>query len=213
MQNVDVFIHKNAPGSLVAEWAKREECWLAIQKETFDISFDSIKADMISKSGSQRRRQTEQEMEEAGMDINRERIMSIPHGIWRRVEEWGYTSNKLTQFQYNTAGSISDKLSTRKKPTDNEVSNGIKVLDIAISLVPELFHEIDDVPLKDLTSQETITIDLINKVVNWDKKAKKLANYEYTFMNSLVAGTKTLSEHNQKLALKNLAKAKKYGFK
>lgn len=213
MQHVDAFIHKNAPGSLVAEWAKKEDCWLAIQSEDFGLSFATIKSDMETKATAQRRRQTEQEMADAEIDLNRQRIESIPYSIWKKVEEWGYTSGNLTQFQYNTAGSIGDRLSTKKKLTENDVTNGVRVLDIAIDSVPELFHEIDETQNAFTVADIPVTIELIKKVVTWYKRAKKLNDFEYKLMDSLGNGSKTLSEYSEKLARKNIEKAKKYGFR
>jgi hypothetical protein len=212
MQHVDAYIHKNAPGSLVGEWAKKEDCWLAIQGETFRLSLDPIKGD-LEKAGAQRRRQTEQELAYAEIDLNRERIESIPYTVWKRIEQWGYTSNNLTQFQYNAAGSIGDKLSTKKKLTESDIANGIKVLDVSIPLVPELFHQIDDSQDTTPALEFAVTIDQIKKVVSWDKRAKRLSDFEYRLMDSLANGSKSLSDHSQKLAKKNIEKAKKYGFR
>ena len=57
-----------------------------------------------------------------------------------------------------------------------------------------------------------ITIELISKIVRWDKKNKKLRVSDFVFMSELAKGNKPLTERNKSFALSNLVKVKKLGF-
>lgn len=212
MLRVDDFIRENAPGSLVGEWAKREDCWLAIQKESFGISFDSIKADMEKKDGPVRYRQTDQEIEQTEFETARKRIESVPAAIWKKAEEWGRTSERLTQYQYNVAGTLGSKKGTKAKFTEGDVTNGNRVLDIIIALAPELFQDAENIPEEYNMDKVPVTIETVQRLVAWDKRRKRLKPNEYLLMESLASGNQGMLDSCQRMARANVEKAKKYGF-
>jgi len=49
-------------------------------------------------------------------------------------------------------------------------------------------------------------------MVLWDKKNKKLKDFEYKFMLDLSEGRKSMSDRNKFIAGLNLIKVKKFGF-
>jgi hypothetical protein len=57
-----------------------------------------------------------------------------------------------------------------------------------------------------------ITHDLIEKIVKWDKKNKRLDAYKYRFMLDLLEGRLTLTERNKFIATLNLKTIEKWGF-
>jgi hypothetical protein len=58
-----------------------------------------------------------------------------------------------------------------------------------------------------------ITLDLIERIVLWDKKNKRLDAYKYRFMVDLLEGRKALTDRNKYLARLNLKTVEKYGFR
>ena len=58
-----------------------------------------------------------------------------------------------------------------------------------------------------------ITIDLIERIVQWDKRNKRLDAYKYRFMVDLLEGKMTLTDRNKSLVRLNLKTAEKYGFR
>ncbi|MCC7232201.1 MAG: hypothetical protein IT242_04605 [Bacteroidia bacterium] len=80
---------------------------------------------------------------------------------------------------------------------------------------PELLEDIDEINEKNKQSKkkDEITLDIVKKIVQWDKKNKRLEGYQYKFMAELAEGKKPWSEHHKKIATLNLNKAKRYGFK
>jgi len=57
-----------------------------------------------------------------------------------------------------------------------------------------------------------ITLEQIINIVQWDKKNRKLKDFEYKFMLELSEGRKPLTDRNKFIAGLNLQKLKKYGF-
>jgi hypothetical protein len=62
-----------------------------------------------------------------------------------------------------------------------------------------------------LNAQLTI-INLIRKIVQWDKENQKLEVSEHQFISEIVQGKKELTDVNKKIVVEYLNKVKKYGF-
>jgi hypothetical protein len=217
MSKIETFIKKNAPGSLYGEYAKKEDCWNAVKSNDFKIDLSVLKNDLeSSSSATKRQRITDDEIAKAEFEASLERINSVPHQTWKRIEEWGQLENKLNKYQSDMASTISNRLRLNRHLTAIEISNAHKILDIVTTDAPELFYDIDQLNQDEEKSskQKTlITLDVIKEIVRWDKKNKRLKDYEYQFMSNLAEGTKPLSERNLFIANLNLEKVKKYGFK
>jgi hypothetical protein len=217
MSKIETFIKKNAPGSLYGEYAKKEDCWNAVKSNDFKIDLSVLKNDLeSSSSATKRQRITDDEIAKAEFEASLERINSVPHQTWKRIEEWGQLENKLNKYQSDMASTISNRLRLNRHLTAIEISNAHKILDIVTTDAPELFYDIDQLNQdeeKSCKQKTEITLDVIKEIVKWDKKNKRLKDFEYQFMFNLAEGTKPLSERNLFIANLNLKKVKKYGFK
>lgn len=218
MVKVEGFIKSNAPDSLYGEWAKKEECWNTIKNSS--ISFDQglVKDDFINpKSQTLRRKITESDSENQQIQEDYEKIKSIPHKTWDKIEQWGLATTKLTQQQRNTALTIAGRVRNNTKISDYERVTGIKIIDVVIENSPELLFEIDEISIKtDFAKNENeikITIDLIKKMVEWDKKNKMLKDHYFVFMNNIVMGKYPLNERAENYAKISFKFLKKNGFK
>jgi len=214
MTKIEAFIKANAPGSLYGEWAKKEECWEAVKTQDFKIDYQQIAQDIISKSSGQRKRVSSEEAEGLLVQQEYEKIKAIPANIWRKIEEWGEAGNKLTEYERGIAYSIAGRITNNSKIGDNERRIGVNIIDKVIASAPELLFEFDEQEPLDPSELilNDISIDTILKVVQWDKRHKKLKDFEFTFMHELSTGKTTLTPRNKKIALENLKKVKKYGF-
>lgn len=95
------------------------------------------------------------------------------------------------------------------------MSNGISIIQKIIDKAPQLLDGIDEKneEQKQQLEKSEITIDVVKKIVQWDKRNKRLKDFEFIFMTELVEGKKSFTDQNKKIASWNLAKVKKYGFK
>ena len=216
MTKIEGFIKDNAPGSLYGEWAKKEECWTSIKEKDFDISFDSLKEDLASKTTVKRKRISDDQMAQAEQDASVERIRSIHPQTWKKIENWGKVTGNLSQYQINMAYTIGNRINNNRNFSEIERIHANSILDLIADLVPELFFDMENYFNEDenvKVVEPEITLELIKEIVKWDKKNKRLQPFEYRFMADLVEGKRDLTDRNKFIAKMNLEKAKKYGFR
>jgi hypothetical protein len=215
MSKIEDYIKNKAPGSLFGEWAKKEECWNAIKNESFDIELESIKGDLENKSSEKRKKLTEDETLKAEIESSLNRLKSIHFKTWKKIEDWGRESQNLTQYQYDISSTLSSKIRNNRTITDIERNQGETILNIVAEFNPELFFDMDDFFNEDNSikvEEVEITIELIERIVKWDKKNKRLDAYKYRFMVDLLEGKMKLTDRNKYLVGLNLKTVEKYGF-
>src|SRR5690606_29157213 len=216
MSKIEDYIKTKVPGSLYGEWAKKEECWNAIKNESFEIDLENLKSDLENKLSEKRKKLTEDETQKAEIEASLNRLKSIHIKTWKKIEDWGRTTQNLTQYQYDMASTLSSKIRNNRTITNIERNQGEAILNIVAEVNPELFFDMDEFFIEDdikKVEEVEITIDLIEKVVQWDRKNKKLDAYKYRFMVDLLEGSKSLTDRNKFLARLNLKTAEKYGFR
>lgn len=214
MVRVETFIKNTAPGSLYGEWAKREECWEALKRENFDIDISLIKSDLEDpRKKTIRRKISETETEQIQIEEEITRLRSIPPPVWHKIEAWAKVNDEFTIQMRNVAFDLAARVRNNTAISNYERTSGIKILDFVWGKAPELLYEADDFPeTKNEPIKREITIDVIKKIADWDKKNKRLKGFEYLHLLDLIEGRKTLNDHNKKIAGWHLNKVIKYGF-
>lgn len=215
MVKVEDFIKANAPGALYGEWAKKEECWNILKEQDFKIDFKSLlKQDFEDpKNSSQRKRVSDEETSQMQIQEDIEKLKSIPPKIWHKIEDWGRNAGTLTEQQKTVAYNLCGRIRNNSKILEYERQTGIAILDLVILKAPELLYEIDELnEQKEIPEKQEITLELIKKTIQWDKRNRVLQDYQFKFMLELAEGKKELTEHNKKIAGLNLEKLKHKGF-
>jgi hypothetical protein len=217
MIQIERFIKKNAPGSLYGEWAKKEECWLEVKKQAFDFDVESIKADLEDpKSRLVRKKLTEEEAEGNLVISDLEKLKSVPAKIWNKIEEWGQSTGMLSVQQQSVAWNLPGRFRNNNKISEYERNSGIRILDMVIENAPQILFEIDDVETY-LTDDDApaydIGLELVKKMVEWDRKNKKLKDHHFKYMVNLIEGKFSLSDQAKRYVLLNLEQLRKFGFK
>jgi len=216
MKEIETFIKNNAPGSLYGEYAKKEDCWNAVKGKDFKVDLSVLKEDLeSSSSATKRQRISDDEIAKAEFEASLQRIKSVHPPIWRNIEEWGRSENHLSKYLCDMANTISKRLLNKRQLTAIEIGNAHKILDIVANEAPELFFPLDELNEKKNNEGEqklSITLDDIKAVVKWDRKYKRMEDYEYKFMADLAEGKKPLTDKNLFIAGLNLKKVKKFGF-
>lgn len=216
MLRTEEFIKQNAPGSLYGEWAKKEDCWERLKATNLNMGLDELKNDLLSNGSSNRRKLTKEDTDQAEIEASLERIKSIHPKTWKKIENWGRETSKFSQYQIDMANTLGKRIRSNRVISDNERKQGEEILNIVADKNPELFFDMEDFFEEDENKKqesEEITIDLVKKVVQWDKRNKRLKPYEYRFMSDLAEGKKGMTSRNLYIAGLNLRKVKKYGFR
>lgn len=187
---VERFIKTNAPGSLYGEWAKKEECWLAVKNHNFNLNLGKIKSDLESASNNQNRKKiTVDDTLEIQISEEINKIKSVPSQGWRLIEEWGKTTGLLSTQQQNTAWNIGSKIRTNNNLSDIERKSGIRILDLVIDHNPEMLLNIDEnqkAETNNTGSNLLINLNTVLMLDKWQKENKKLDWKDESFYKGLV---------------------------
>ncbi len=212
---MDNFLKTESPESLIEMWARKESCWELVKQHDFKIDFSAIKADMMDKKNATKRVLiSADEAEIIQQKENLEKIKSVPPSMWKKIEEWGSTTQNLSANLQNIAFTLSGRIRSNSRILESEISGGLRILEMVIDKEPELLFDMDNIPEQQskLIDNTEITIAAIKKMVQWDRTHKRLKDFEYRLMADIVEGKKTLNDLNKKYAKFNLVKVKKYGF-
>ena len=214
MLKTEEYIKKNAPGSLYGEWAKKEECWLQIRQQNFDVSLHEISDDLETSSYASRRKLKKEDTIKAETQTSLDRLKLVHPKTWKKIEQWGKETGKLTQFQRDMANTIGSRLRAQKELTETERKQGEKILDIA-DKNPQLFLDMEDFFLEDeseVIAGTNITLDLVWRIVEWNKNNRLLKPQEHRFLEYLASLKLNMEGKNKYIAACLLKKAKKQGF-
>lgn len=220
MNTIETYIKDSAPGGLYGEWAKKEECWIQLKNKNFKFDLSSINQDLIDKKNPSKRKITtvdETELQKQQEEI--EKIKSIPTKVWKKIEEWGRETDNLSSVHQNTAWNISLKIRNNSNLLPNEISNGIVILEKIIDKAPELLYAVDEFQTITTTNKTEdtedteITLDLLRKMVQWDRVNKRLKPYHFRLMFDILNDKQKLTLQNKKYCLINFNYISKYGFK
>ena len=214
MTKIDNYINDFAPGSLYGEWAKKEDCWEQIKLQEFDIDLETISSDLI-KSGNTRKRLNNNEINDLEKQRQIDQIFAIPPDIWRKIWIWGSDTNELSSLQKTSAFNMINKVRRQSDPIEAERNRALEVIEIVIEKAPDLLYEIDSLDIVEEKGEDTeeITIELVEQMVAWDKKNKRLKASHFRFLFNIVQGKTQLNDHTRKYVIINLQYIKKFGFK
>lgn len=117
---VDRFMRETAPGGLIGEWAKKEDCWKTLQCYDTGIDISQLEKFYYSAEEMKSRYQTsildpeqktliEQKVRERGSDG------------WIDIEQWAKATGKLEQSQINLIWKFIRKIDNNKPFTDKEL--------------------------------------------------------------------------------------------
>lgn len=218
MMQIETFIKTNAPGSLYGEWAKKEECWNNVSNQRFTIDLTPLAADLADQIRSQVRQPlTDQDADRIAADSVSTWLRSVPAATWKQIGEWGYATARLSMRQRDLVRGLSVAITTGRKFNDVELRNGPELLESLIDEAPELFSNIEaeaDIVLESPHQEsETITIDLLQRMVAFDRKKKCLKIHHHVLMRQIANGEKSLTGVNLTYMQNNLKMLSKWGFK
>jgi hypothetical protein len=217
MVEIEAYIKETAPGGLYGEWAKKEDCWIKVKENSFTFDLSSIKQDMIDKRNQQKRNViSDDETENQIIQEQLETIKSITYEGWKKIEKYGYDTKNLSDFQINIAFNLAGRIRNKTKISETERNTALKIIEIIIDKTPEILFEIDELEENNSDKTDTkkteIDLELVKRMVDWDRKHRKLEDYKFAFMNNIVLGKAQLTDYNKKLCQYNYEKLKKFGF-
>jgi hypothetical protein len=198
------------------EWAKKEECWTDLKGQNFSINLNKIKQDLEDPdSPTIRRRISDEDNQQVQIQEELEIVKSVPPDIWHKIEEWGRATKELSDQQMNVAFNLAGRVRNNSRVSDYERQAGIIIIDKVIAKAPEILNEIDDIHSANSTASRPseISLELVKKMVEWDRKNKRLKDHHFKYMFDVVNGKLPFGDQAKRYATINLQTLKKYGFK
>jgi hypothetical protein len=222
MKQVNQFILDKSPVSHFIEWAKKEECWEMVKNNSWNVDISDIQADLIDIKNPPKRNIIE-ETEDSASDAQHEEsiIRSIPFALWKKIETWGKNSDLLSINQQSTAFNMAFKVKNNQKIVDSDRTKAMAIFDIVCEHNIDLLAEADELTeqtkVENITTETSdtdlgITVELIKKMADWDKRRKILKGWQWAVMNEIALGSRPLDSRLAWGCKKNLELLKKHGF-
>ena len=227
MKQVNNFILRESPISHYIEWAKKAECWFAVESNKWDYNLDEIRQDFIDeKNPPKRNHKNDVEDEESDKRHKEGIIRAIPFSLWKKIETWGRDTEMLQPTLTSLASDIAYKIKNNRKLNDSDISRGYLIYENVWQHNPELLEEADSLAEQDRAKaeeasgtssqrtdgQDEITLELIQSMVEWDKRRRILEDWKWKAMKDVTDGTKPLTDRMKYAFYFNLQKLKKAGF-
>lgn len=222
MKQINKFILENSPSSHYIEWAKKEDCWNTIKQKSWNVNLTEIKSDLIDKSQpSKRYIIAETDEDNAQRDYELDLLNSIPFKMWKEIEQWGKESGFLSILQQSTAFDTSFKIKNKKPLSDSDRMKAMAIFDIVCNHNIELLEMAEDLAQEtepanskpnSIPDGETISMDLVIKMVEWDKRRKNLKDWQWNTMKAITEGKYPLEGKYIYACLMNLKVLKRAGF-
>lgn len=228
MKQVNMFILNESPVSHYIEWAKKEECWLKVRSNKWAYNLDEIRQDLVDEKNPPRRNHKNvSDTEETERRHKEDIIRAIPFSLWKKIEMWGRDTRMLQPTSTSLANDIAYKIKNNRKLNDSDISRGYMIYENVWQHNPELLEEADDLanqdcmttnqftnipPQQSNMNQDEITLELINSMVEWDKRRRILEDWKWKAMKDVADGNKPLTDRIKYVFYLNLQKLKKAGF-
>lgn len=222
MKQINKFILENSPSSHYIEWAKKEDCWYTIKQKSWNVNLAEIKSDLIDKSQpSKRYIIAETDEDNAQRDYELDLLNSIPFKMWKEIELWGKESGYLSIIQQSSAFDISFKIKNKKPLSDSDRIKAMAIFEIVCNHNIEILEKAEELSQETETTNpnrttvlegETISMDLVIKMVEWDKRRKNLKDWQWNTMKAITEGKYPLEGKYIYACLMNLKVLKRAGF-
>jgi hypothetical protein len=212
MLQVNPFIMTISPSNNYLEWAKKEECWLAVRdSKEWEYDLDSIEDDLIDPNHHVVRKVTVNNAADDKSEHDLKIVKSIPYKLWLKFADWGAESGDLSLNLQSKAREIANDLKYNHKLSSASVARGMAIFDKVCEENYELLEEIDQLREEEQKEKEQkerqrntvkninvndvdIDIELIKRMVEWDKKNHVLEDWKFKIMQDVILGLRPLTE-------------------
>lgn len=212
MLQVNPFIMNISPSNNYLEWAKKEECWLAVRNsKDWKYDLESIEDDLIDSEHPAVRKVTVNTAADDKSEHDLKVVKSIPYKLWQQFAEWGAESGELSLILQSKAKEIANDLKYNRKLSSASVARGMAIFDKVCEENYDLLEEMDRLREEEQAEKEQkakerqtvkninlneidIDIELIKRMVEWDRRNRVLEDWKFKVMQDVAIGLKPLTE-------------------
>lgn len=221
MKQVNEFIIENSPITHYIEWAKKDACWESVKQHKWHFDIEEIKSDLIDENNPPKRKiLTNDEGSEEEEKRKEELLRSIPFALWKKIGEWGRDAGFLDITEQGWASDVAFIVKNNRPFGNLDKKHALSLFETVFKYNPNLLEEADTIAESEnkkttnspqLASEE-ITLELVQRMVDWDKRNRILEDYYWIAMNEVAQGLKPLNDNRKKAFYLNLQKLRKNGF-
>lgn len=216
MVSIEQFIKNNAPGSLYGEWAKKEECWNQIKEQDFGIDLKIISDDLEKESSTRRLKLKESDIENSLLQSEINLVKSVPINKWNEINKMSEFIEELTPVMKSRTMNISSTLKMNRELSEKQIKDAISIIDIIIHKSPNFFDEDEQVDeniaIIEKNTSTQVTQTILQKMVEWDAKARVLSHKELLYISSFAYGNKKINSFHKRNLERHLQTLIKAGF-
>jgi hypothetical protein len=224
MKQVNDFIIDNSPITHYIEWAKKDECWEQVKQHKWNFNIEEIKSDLIDENNPQKRKILTDEGNSEEEEKHKEELLrSIPYSLWKKIGEWGRDAGFLDPTKQGWASDVAFIVKNKRPFGSRDKNHAMSLFEIVCKHYPELLEEADSIAESENLNQastvkstsslsDEITLELIQRMVNWDRRKRILEDWKWKVMDDVVNGRKPLTDRMKYAFYLNLEKLKKHGF-
>lgn len=158
MVQVNEYFVTTSPIQNYLEWGKKAECWEKFKEGlekgvfTYDITRIADDLDSPEKAAVRRRRSMMFDLDEVKLKENKRILSSIPVALWKKIAEWGKSTDILTNNQLVTIENVIYDLKFNSEIKDKWVSPCMTIFNIVQDKNYELLLEADNIRQKETDS-------------------------------------------------------------
>lgn len=211
LHRTNSYLKTEVEGDLISEWAKKEDCWNALQSADHGLDLAALEPD-LRKVSDDRYNREKKDLEELKRKDQVERIKSVPYSVWKKIEKWGSTTGKLDPYKRNIAAKIADCICSGKALSDIQIKYGLEILDTVRDENPDLLETADDAQTKPEAKSFPVelTPELLFRFLKWERKECRLAPSKYDYVKQRLNGNLSAYERAKVEAI--LLEAGRNGF-
>lgn len=129
MSQLDMFIRENAPGALYGEWAKKEECWLKVKEQDFNINLNQISDYLINEDVDIKRTDSNQEVDTLLRKEKLKELKDLGSENWKTIYLWCKNNDSISLFYTDMAHTIGRKIRDSIILSSKEIYAGSMLLE------------------------------------------------------------------------------------
>ncbi len=124
---VDEFMRNTAPGGLIGEWAKKEDCWEKLRNLNFEISLYNLDLEFYSDIEIQQKHQ-DYVIDSFEKELVEKQIKKIAYEDWIKIESQGKSLGKFGIVESNFIWRIIRKLERNKTFSNKDLKQASIIL-------------------------------------------------------------------------------------
>ncbi len=128
LRKVDKFMRETAPGGLIGEWAKKEDCWKRLKETDLGIDLSNIKSELYSETEIRERYEGTSEMTDLQRIFLLAKIEEITSEGWLKIDQRGRVTGKIDALESNFIWKIVRKLEKGQEFSDKELKWAEKIM-------------------------------------------------------------------------------------